>query len=546
MEPKLTIGVSSGPVIEDCTPLLRLLERLLSVKFAEFTPDLDQHGTLLLGKPPAAIHPMRAPLGTILELSQRDISSPNCELREKLIQFADVPEVPFPFRGRSLLTLVPKAIRPLTVRPDETVLALCERGAIWAFSQRNGVSLVRSCFPLPPFSDGGSLLEVFSGARLMELLPVIHWLRTVSTPRAYENPPLRACFIFDDPNLHWPHYGHVDFREIALHAARHNYHVSFATVPMDAWFTHRATARLFLKNCDRISLSIHGNNHTYRELARPLPVNATRRLLRQAITRTLQLESTTHLQISRVMIPPHGALSEDYIKHLPQCGFEAACNSHGSLRANNRTAEWTQTLGYFPAEQIQDCPVLPRWSLSGPVNATILLAAYLGQPILLRGHHQDLASGLEQIDTLADFINSIGSFFWAPVEEISRITYKSYLDGETFRIIPFSNLLKIHPPPEITRIVVDNLPSATFRQWKLISCQGTVQSVYPGQIVQVPSQSTEPFWLQPAIDSIGTLTRTSGSPPLAVVRRLLAEARDRLTAFRIARRLFAATGQRRK
>jgi len=38
-------------------------------------------------------------------------------------------------------------------------------------------------------------------------------------------PPLRACFVIDDPNLHWPSYGHLDYRRMAEHARRGGYHV---------------------------------------------------------------------------------------------------------------------------------------------------------------------------------------------------------------------------------------------------------------------------------------------------------------------------------
>src|SRR5208283_5127567 len=105
--------------------------------------------------------------------------------------------------------------------------------------------------------------------RFLEMLPLLQWLREICAGASPVGPPLRACFIFDDPNLHWPRYGFVDYRQLAAQAEKENYHVSFATIPVDAWFTHSGTAGIFREHRSRLSLLIHGNNHTKRELARP-------------------------------------------------------------------------------------------------------------------------------------------------------------------------------------------------------------------------------------------------------------------------------------
>src|ERR1019366_8149913 len=110
----------------------------------------------------------------------------------------------------------------------------------------------------------------------------------------------------------------------------------------------------------------------------------------QAIHRIERLERAAGCEISRVMAAPHGACSDAMLQEMPGCGFESAAISHGSLRAHNKGKPWARSLGYLPSEIIQGCPVLPRWGMTGNTYNTILLAAYLGQPMILRGHHADL------------------------------------------------------------------------------------------------------------------------------------------------------------
>src|SRR5690348_10932331 len=86
-------------------------------------------------------------------------------------------------------------------------------------------------------------------------------------------------------NLAWQRYGYVDFKQIAANAAEENYHVSFATIPLDSWFTHMRTAELFRTSSKYLSLAIHGNNHTRKELARNYTKPERLCLLNQAIRR---------------------------------------------------------------------------------------------------------------------------------------------------------------------------------------------------------------------------------------------------------------------
>jgi hypothetical protein len=419
---------------ERCSALLSILEVLLPVKFScSQETHREFSGELITLNGAAAARRSRTDVSSFSTPRSEPVSREG-ELLEIAVRFSDEANVPFPFRGRSLRTQISGRPDILSLTPGEKPLATCELGPVWAFSEGESAKHFRSGFALPVLPADGSLMDVLSGRRFLEMLPLLHWLRQISASSPHSSSPLKASFIFDDPNLHWPRYGFVDYRQLATHAEKENYHVSFATIPLDTWFTHRGAAEIFRNQRNRLSLLVHGNNHTKRELARPYTEAERIFLLRQAIQRIERLERRSGLVVSRVMVPPHGACSEEMLAALQFCGFEAACISHGSLRAHNKSRAWTKTLGYLPSELVRGCPVLPRWGVTGDLKNTILLAAFLKQAIILRGHHQDLKNGPELLDELARIINGLGSVKWSNMTDMTRSTSPSG-PGESPQIV---------------------------------------------------------------------------------------------------------------
>jgi len=363
----------------------------------------------------------------------------------------------------------------------------------------------------------------------MELLPILHWLREITAKTAVEPPPLRASFVVDDPNLHWPTYGYVDYSEVAKRATRANYHVTFATIPLDAWFTHRATAEIFQRNPDRLSLCVHGNNHLRAELAQEYTPSGRLALLNQAQGRVQRLEKKSRLSVCRIMIPPHGACSEAMLADLGSTQFDGACISHGSLRAHNRGKSWTGKLGYHPTEWIRGCPVMPRWGLAGSIKNTILLAAYLHQPLILRGHQKDFENGVEILDDTAQFINSLGRVFWGSLADLAAVNYASRLEGTSLTIRPFSRRINVSPPPQATEVLLELPCGKAPAEWVVsydltsevgrISAGAPLSLAFPNHALKLRSIS--------APDSV-LLGADRASPGVwPMVRRLLTEGRDR-------------------
>ena len=506
--------------------LARVLEAVFAVKFG--LGDASESAGEILPESlqsPATNGNAGSPCRLVLSGSTGKESDRLTEIR---VRFSDDVGVPFPFRGRALSCKVGVRPAPLKLLAGEKALLTCERGVVWAQSEVRGQKVFRSALALPVIPAGGNLHDVLNGDRFLELLPLLHFLRTVTDYYQWQRPAVRAQFMFDDPNLHWPTYGLVKYGELASRAEKENYHVSFATVPLDAWFTHGGAVGIFQKHPGRLSLCVHGNDHTKRELAQDYTQAGRIALLRQAVRRIETLEHRSGLPISKVMVPPHGACSHEMLAEIVGCGFESACISHGSLRAHNRARAWTKSLGYLPAECIAGCPVLPRWGFVGTTENTILLAVYLDQALVLRGHHQDLKDGIELLDGFARIINSLGNVIWTNMSEISQQSYDSVMEGKTLRLRPWSSKIALAKSPEATEVIVDDSFITGTSSWRITDLNGTASSeIRSGDRFSLQNLIGKSLALERVVTATKQGAEANRVPVAAFVRRLLTEGRDR-------------------
>jgi hypothetical protein len=438
--------------------------------------------------------------------------------------------LPQSFHGRSLPDKSIDRICRAEVKPGDEVLARKGDGILWLHREEGAVGVDLVAMEPPALAEGGYLFEHFQGGNWLRLLPLLYFLREVS---GWEYPPLRACFMFDDPNLHWKSYGYVQYEQMAYHAARHNYHASFATVPLDGWRVHRETAALFQKNQSRLSLLIHGNNHTTKELARTQADNNRRALAVQALRRIERLERVSGLEISRVMAAPHGACTHDMATVLLRTGFEAACISRGSIMHYNPSTAWPLAMGLYPAGFLgAGLPVIPRFRLKRGCEAEMILAAFLGQPVIPVGHHEEVAGGLDLLAQLAGTLNSIGEVQWMNMRSIARSNYCIRRENEVLHVKMYSRKIVLKVPQGVNQLCVHRpwLDDGTSERLVLRTDRGDLTSFasYQGEPIAMGSCAETEVHALPA-GAIDPHTVSMPRTPLwAVARRQMCEARDRL------------------
>ena len=280
--------------------------------------------------------------------------------------------------------------------------------------------------------------------------------------------------MFDDPNLHWKTYGYVDYERLALDATAHNYHVAFATIPLDAWYVHEPTAALFRRHPGRMSLLVHGNNHAHQELHRPSTPQRRRGLAAQAIRRTEELERIAGLQIPRVMAAPHGACSDEMSRELLRVGFEAACISRGSLMSRNPDSRVAFVRRIAPCGVQRRGPAgIPRFGLRAVSDLQARLALFLGQPVVAMGHHGDLRHGLDPLRRVARDLNTMGDVTWMDMAGIAQSNYFRRRTQTGLDVRMYARRIRVSAPHGVTSIMVERPWLETGRSEALIVSQAS-------------------------------------------------------------------------
>jgi hypothetical protein len=411
---------------------------------------------------------------------------------------------------------------PLAAAQDEDVLAADASGPRWT-ATRPSPARHRVAAALPELGAQDNLRSALTSSASIAIVALTHFLRGVTATADYRPPPLRASIVFDDPNVKRPSYGYIDFRQLVQHADRHGYHASMAMVPLDAGRADRMTVSLFSRRADRLSLTFHGNSHLKNELAAVPDVPAALALGAQARRRVAVFEARTSLRVDRVMMPPHGMCSESAATGLAAVGFDALCAIHPRPWSETRPADLVLA-GWEPATFAGPAAVIPRFPLQS-TSTDVALRAFTDTPIVLYGHHQDLATGLDLLEEAAARVNGLGPVEWASLGDIAAGNFALEASTRTARLRPYSGRLRVRVPDGVERIIVEEPRDChgTLAGWS----HGNSPRYEFGDAVPVSGDRDLEIRLRPRCEVDPALVTLPGWRPWPRVRRLAAEARDR-------------------
>jgi hypothetical protein len=417
---------------------------------------------------------------------------------------------------------------PLDVRSGERVLALGVVGPVWTRGRDPQCQTTRVASSLPALEPGVTLFEALHGPHALGLIALVGFLRSLEAA-PWSGTGLRAAIVFDDPNLRRDRYGYLDYRGLIRHADTHGYHAAMNMVPLDARRWSTDTTALFRSRPDRVSLVIHGNDHAPGELASAHAFAPALAVGAQALRRIAWFQAQTGLAVDHVMTPPHERWSRVGARAVGALGFDALSCSRPSPSADDPTPG-DVLAGWTPASFVDGCAVLVRLPLS--LDATgIALRAFLGHPLILYGHHDDLANGLEPLARAAALVNRLGDVTWCSVGEIARGNYEFRADGATLRVRPWAGRLRLSG--RAGEVAVEEPVAPGFTGWSALDLKGAPEPDRHAFGETGALAASHPLIrLHSAWETDPAQVPSPARSLPAVGRRRLSESRDRLVPLR--------------
>jgi hypothetical protein len=526
----LAVGVAPAEQLQRRSLLFAALEAALPVRFEGRSPS-ELHGLdalLALGTNAAAQPDM--PDMPSLSLA---IAEPESDCEPVPHTLAGAAELDRRLRGASLpddrLGAALGEAAEIAVSENATVLASCSGMPTW-IRDRDGERALLIPAELGPRE---ALRERLCDKRSAALLPLLHFLRELTEAIRWQPPPARASLLFDDPNLHWPSYGFVKLAELGAHAREHGYHVALATVPLDAWFAHPAALRALNQSEGAISLLVHGNDHDGAELGRLDSETDAIALAAQALRRVEAFGRRTGVSVDRVMVPPHEACSRATLRGLRRCGFEAITMTRPYPWVEFEPHSWLARpedagalVGWGPAEFVDGVPVLLRHPLADRSTAELVLRAFLDQPLILYGHHEDVLGGPDALLGAVEEVNRLGSPTWCSLSEIAATSVETRQEGSRLAVRLLTRKARVGIPPGIEELIFELPSDGPIPEDQLLAVDGKATQLGQPLAVEPGSQVEANLTPADAVD-INTVTPPRRRP-LAVARRLASEGRDRL------------------
>lgn len=518
--------------------LFAALEALYPVRFLAAS-DTDQRaeGALLIGKTRAEAE-SRANRGIPCLLVPSD-SGREDRRESRRILFGESGSIPPLLRGRRLSELRARTstaeARPIA---GDVVVASDNDVPLWI--RRAGAAGVGTLdvasIPLPVLTPDGAFSQYLNRDQFLGILPVLRFMQEVTAGIGWSTPGLRACIVLDDVNLRRDRYGCIDFHVLARSARERNYHASVALIPLDAGRVGREAAKIFRDNPRNLSILIHGNNHINFELARDYPAAEQLAILAEARRRMLGLANRLHVPVCTVAEPPYGVLRSSFLPGLIALGYEAAlCTVRHYLKYNPTTAA-SLTFGLHAAESLPGgLAMIPRIPAMVGWETEAVLAAFLGQTIVIAGHHFDADDNLRLIEEVVDYVSGFEQVAWCNPSSIASSQYVWRRDGSRIRVRTCSRRVTLTLPHGIETVIVERPwlaeGEAEALHWETADQAGTIPECGPTSepiqvaggaltIVSPPSKPVDPREVPaPSVT------------PWAIVRRTLAEGRDRLYPY---------------
>ncbi|PQP35622.1 hypothetical protein C6A37_01605 [Desulfobacteraceae bacterium SEEP-SAG9] len=263
-----------------------------------------------------------------------------------------------------------------------------------------------------------------------QFIPLMMFFKHVFKEVCWHTDNLYANFIIDDPTLK-KNYGYLNYTKLINCMHKHNFASTIAFIPWNYKRTDKNIAKLFLNENDKLSICIHGCNHTQAEFA-TTDKDKLNAIIQLATKRMFTHQILTGIDFEKVFVFPQGHFSLAAMRMLKINNFLAAVNS----------TAYTVDSSYLKISDVLDVAIMgnenfPLFTRRYPSAEIIDFAidAFLRKPLLIVEHHGFFKDGYLKIGKLVKQLNSISSKIkWKSLNDILKTTYleRKGISGEIY------------------------------------------------------------------------------------------------------------------
>jgi len=291
----------------------------------------------------------------------------------------------------------------------------------WVVVEKNSCkTFLLACSTIADIQEQASGID--AGKYFSRLLPAAMFLRWVFKSRCWHGKHRFGNFIIDDPPLKRS-YGYLNYRNLLTQMDRCEFTSTIAFIPWNYRRTDDQVAQLFRERTDRLSLCVHGCDHTTAEFS-STDLATLNSKVQLASARMNSLERWNGLSYSKTMVFPQGRFSTAALTALKANNYLAAVNSSPTPADSGAYGSLTVADFLTPAvTRHGGFPVFVRRYPAGLEQFAFDL--FFGKPLLAVEHHAYFKDGGARLAEFVSRINSFKKLQWTGLQDIMK---KSYLE----------------------------------------------------------------------------------------------------------------------
>jgi len=264
------------------------------------------------------------------------------------------------------------------------------------------------------------------------LMPYAMLLKYLFREGCWHSQNRLANFLIDDPLLR-ESYGFLNYRQLLGKTDKSGFSATVAFIPWNYKRTHKKTAKLIQAHPDRLSICIHGCDHTNGEFTatdlRLLNIKS-----RLASDRMRAHQALTGLPCAKIMVFPQGRFSSQALKALKSNNYIAAVNSHAI--PENLEMDHGLAVSDFLDVAITKYESFPLFLRRYPPSIVeFAFDLFFGKPLLAVEHHKYFQDGYQELIEFVAKVSSIApKLDWNGLEDVLVRQYlqKEGDDGITY------------------------------------------------------------------------------------------------------------------